>query len=72
MGTQGEPGLYKVVGDGREQSTIGAQQSQSMTQKANAAGIRLFDQLDGGPIALELIEASGTPHVVHLTYRVVR
>lgn len=43
MGTQGEPGLYKVVGDGREQSTIGAQQSQSMTQKANAAGIRLFD-----------------------------
>ena len=36
------------------------------------AGIRLFDHLNTGPIALELTEASGTPHVMHLTYRVVK
>jgi dihydrofolate reductase len=33
-------------------------------------GVRLFDHLGTGPIELELIHASGTTHVTHLTYRV--
>jgi dihydrofolate reductase len=37
-----------------------------------ADGIRLFDHLGTGPIELELVEASGNPHVTHLTYRVVK
>jgi dihydrofolate reductase len=35
-------------------------------------GIRLFADLGTGPIELEIIEASRTPHVTHLTYRVVK
>ena len=34
------------------------------------AGVRLFDHLGTGPIELQLIDASGTTHVTHLTYRV--
>ncbi len=36
------------------------------------AGIRLFDHLGQAPIDLQLTDASGTPSVTHLTYRVVR
>jgi len=35
-------------------------------------GIRLFDHLGIEPIELEIKEASGTPHITHLTYRVVK
>ncbi len=35
-------------------------------------GVRLFDHLGTGPIELELTESSGTSHVTHLTYRVVK
>ena len=35
-------------------------------------GVRLFDHLGTGPIELELTDASGTPHVTHLTYRVLK
>ena len=34
-------------------------------------GIRLFDHLTG-PIELVVTEASGSPHVTHLTYRVIK
>jgi dihydrofolate reductase len=34
-------------------------------------GIRLFDRLTG-PIELEVTEASGNPHVTHITYQVTR
>ena len=35
-------------------------------------GIRLFDDKLLGAVELELVDASGTPQVVHLTYRVVK
>ena len=34
-------------------------------------GIRLFDQLTT-PVELDVTEASGNPHVTHITYRVIR
>ena len=34
-------------------------------------GIRLFDQLTG-PVELLVTEASGNPHVTHITYRVIK
>jgi hypothetical protein len=34
-------------------------------------GIRLFDQL-AEPIELLVTQASGNPHVTHLTYQVIR
>jgi dihydrofolate reductase len=34
-------------------------------------GVRLFDHLEE-PIELTVTEASGNPHVTHLTYRVVK
>lgn len=33
------------------------------------AGTRLFERIDGGPIALEKVRVSGAPGVTHLTYR---
>ena len=33
-------------------------------------GIRLFDHLDSGPVELAVVEASVTPYVTHLPYRV--
>jgi hypothetical protein len=35
-------------------------------------GIRLFDQLNTGPIQLEKILVLDTPDVTHLMYRVVK
>ncbi len=35
-------------------------------------GVRLFDHLGIKPLDLELVEGSGSPGVIHLTYRVVK
>lgn len=35
-------------------------------------GVRLFDHLSIRPVDLQMVEASATPGVTHLTYRVVK